>query len=155
MEKKLDSNYTRMLHAILNKYWRQHPTNQQLYGHLPPITKTMKVKRTRPAEHCWRSRDELIIDYSYGPLHMAEQRQGDQLAPTHSSTVGIRGVALNTRRKRWTIGRVGEKGLGISMLMTWQNDDDDDDTYIHSYICVELQMIPYRINWLKKNSEFQ
>ena len=27
MEKKLDSNYTRMLRAILNKSWRQHPTN--------------------------------------------------------------------------------------------------------------------------------
>ena len=37
MEKKLDGNYTRMLRAILNKSWRQHPTKQQLYGHLPPI----------------------------------------------------------------------------------------------------------------------
>ena len=26
IEKKLDSNYTRMLQAILNKSWRQHPT---------------------------------------------------------------------------------------------------------------------------------
>ena len=25
-EKKLDGNYTRMLRAILNKFWRQHPT---------------------------------------------------------------------------------------------------------------------------------
>ena len=40
MKKKLDNNYTRMLWAILNKPWRQHPTKQQLYGHLPPITKT-------------------------------------------------------------------------------------------------------------------
>ena len=61
-EKKLDSNYTRMLRAILNKSWRQHPTKQQLYGHLPPITKTIKVRRTRHAEHCWRSKDELISD---------------------------------------------------------------------------------------------
>ena len=62
MEKKLDDNYTRMLRAILNKSWRQHPTKQQLYGHPPPITKTIKVRRTRHARHCWRSRDELIID---------------------------------------------------------------------------------------------
>ena len=40
-EKKLHSNYTRMLQAILNKSWRQHPTKHQLYGHLPPITKTI------------------------------------------------------------------------------------------------------------------
>ena len=60
MEKKLDGNYTRMLRAILNNSWRQYPTKHQLYGHLPPITKTIKVRRTRHAGHYWRSRDELI-----------------------------------------------------------------------------------------------
>ena len=44
LEKKLDSNYTRMLRAILNKSWWQHPTRQQLYGHLPPIMKTIQVR---------------------------------------------------------------------------------------------------------------
>ena len=62
LEKKLDGNYTRMLRAILNKSWRQHPTRHQLYGHLLPITKTIQVRRTRHAGHCWRSRDELIRD---------------------------------------------------------------------------------------------
>ena len=62
LEKKLDGNYARMLRAILNKSWRQHPTKHQLYGHLPPITKTIQVRRTRHAGHCRRSRDELISD---------------------------------------------------------------------------------------------
>ena len=62
LEKKLNGNYTRMLRAILNKSWRQHPTRHQLYGHLPPITKTIQVRRTRHAGHCWRSRDDLISD---------------------------------------------------------------------------------------------
>ena len=62
LEKKLDGNYTRMLRAILNKSWRQHPTKHQLYGHLPPITKIIQVKRTRDAGHYWRSRDERISD---------------------------------------------------------------------------------------------
>ena len=67
MEKKLDVNYTRMLRAILNKSWKQHPTKQhptkqQLYGHLPPITKTIKIRQTRHAGHRWRSRDELLSD---------------------------------------------------------------------------------------------
>ena len=57
LEKKLDGNYTRMLRAILNKSWRQHPTKHQLYGHLPPIMKTIQV---RYAGHCWRSGDKLI-----------------------------------------------------------------------------------------------
>ena len=60
LEKKLDGNYTRMLWAILNKSWRQHPTKQQLYGHLPPITKTIQVRWTRNVGHCWRSKDKLI-----------------------------------------------------------------------------------------------
>ena len=46
LEKKLDGNYTRMLRAILNESWRQHPTKQQLYGHVPPITKIIKIRRT-------------------------------------------------------------------------------------------------------------
>ena len=51
-----------MLRAILNKSWQQHPTRHQLYGYLPPITKTIQVRRTRHAGHCWRSRDELMRD---------------------------------------------------------------------------------------------
>ena len=62
LEKKLNGNYTRMLRAILNKSWRQHPTRHQLYGHLPPITKTIQVRRTRYAGHCWRSKDEHVSD---------------------------------------------------------------------------------------------
>ena len=62
LEKRLDGNYTRMLRAILSKSWRQHPTRHQLYGHLPPITKIIQIRRTRHAGHCWRSRDELISD---------------------------------------------------------------------------------------------
>ena len=62
LKKKLDGNYTRMLRVVLNKSWRQHPTRHQLYGHLPPITKTMQARQTRHAGHCWRSKDELISD---------------------------------------------------------------------------------------------
>ena len=46
MEKKLDGNYTRMLQATLKK------SKQQLYGHLPPTTKTIQVRRTRHAGYC-------------------------------------------------------------------------------------------------------
>ena len=62
LEKNLEGNYARLLRAILNKSWRQHPLKHQLYGHLSPITKTIQVRRTRHAGHGWRSRDELIND---------------------------------------------------------------------------------------------
>ncbi len=98
--KKLDGNYTRMLRAILNKSWRQHPTKHQLYGHQPPITKTIQFRRTRHAGHCWRSRDELIRDVLLWSPHMAEQKQDDQLEHTYSSSVRIPDVALNTYQRR-------------------------------------------------------
>ena len=124
LEKKLDGNYTRKLRAILNKSWRQHPTKHQLYGHPPPTTKTIQVRRTRRAGHCWRSKDELMSDVllwtpTYG------QKHDDQLEHTYSSSVRIRDVVLKTRRRRWTIGRSGERGVGISMLAAWYDDDDE------------------------------
>ena len=62
IEKKLDSICTRVLQAILNKSWKQQPTKQMVYGHLPPISTTIKVRRTRHAGHCWRVKDDPIND---------------------------------------------------------------------------------------------
>ena len=82
LKKKLDGNYTRMLRAILNNSWRQHPTKQQLYGHPPPITKPIQVRRTRYAEHYWRSRDELISDVLlWTPSH--GRAKSERPAPTY------------------------------------------------------------------------
>ena len=51
-----------ILSVILNRSWQQHPTRRQLYGHLPPITKTIQARRTIHAGHCWRSKDEIVSD---------------------------------------------------------------------------------------------
>ena len=64
--------------------------------------------------------------YSYGPPHMAKQKQDDQLEHTYSSYERIQDVALKTCQKRWMIGRSGERGSGIS------RHDDDDDIYIYT-----------------------
>ena len=118
---KLDGNYTRMLRAILNKSWRQHPTRHQLYGHLPPITKTIHVRRTRHAGHCRRSRDELVSDVLLG----TPQKQDDRHEHTSSTYVRIQDVALKTCQRRWTIGKSGERGSGISVLPARHDDGDD------------------------------
>ena len=82
LEKKIDGNYTKMLRAILNQSRRQHPTRHQLYGHLPPITKTIQVRRTRHTGHCWRSKDELISDVLlWTPAH--DQTKAGQPARTY------------------------------------------------------------------------
>ena len=112
---KLDGNYTRMLRAILNKSWQQHPTRHQLYGHLTPITKTIKVRRTRHAGHCWRSKDELISNVilwtpSYG------QAKAGRPARTY-----IQQLCEDTG---WMIERNGERGSGISVLAARHDDEE-------------------------------
>ena len=52
LKKKLDGNYTKMPLAILNKSWKQHPTKQHLYNHLPPVSQTIQVRGARDAGHC-------------------------------------------------------------------------------------------------------
>ena len=116
-EKKLDGNYTIMLRAILNKSWRQHSTKHQLYGHLPPITNTIQVRRTIHAGHCWRSRDELISNVLLWTPSHGRAKQDNQIEPTYSSYVRIWDIALKTSQRRWTIGRSGERGLGLSVLV--------------------------------------
>ena len=145
LEKKPDGNYTRMLRAILNKSWRQHPTRHQLYGHLPPITKTIQVRWTRYAGQCWRSRVELISDVLLCPPPTFGRAKAGRPARTYilklCDDTGC--IALKTCRRRWTIGRSGERGSGISVLAARHDDDDDDDSlhtnkqkyHINSFIC--------------------
>ena len=107
LEKKLDGNCTRMLWAILNKSWRQHLTKHQLYSHLPPIMKTIKVRWTRHAGHCWRSRDKLISDVllwtpSYGQAKAGPPAQTNiqQLCEDTGCSPEDLQAAMNNR-KEW------------------------------------------------------
>ena len=65
------------------------------------------------------------VMYSYGPPHMAEQKQDDQLEHTFSSYVRIRNVALKTCQRRWTTGKSGKRWSVISVLAARHDDDDD------------------------------
>ena len=89
-------NYTRMLQAILNKSWKQHPTKQQMYGHLLSITKTIQVRQTRHAGHCWRSKDELISNILLWTPSHGRAKLDDQLEPIYNSSVPIQDIALKT-----------------------------------------------------------
>ena len=88
------------------------------------------------------------VMYSDGPQQMAEQKQDDQLKHTYSSYVRIRDIALKTCRRRWTIGRSGKRGSGISVQAARYDDDDDDDIYIYIYIYIYIRgkiVLPHRI----------
>ena len=122
--KKLDSNDTRMLWAVLNTSWRQHSTKQQLLGLIPPITKTIDVRRTRHTRHCWRSKDELIRDVllwipSHGPAKVGRP------ARTYIQQL-CADTRWKTAKERWILETGGERSSGRSVLGA-RNDDDDDD----------------------------
>ena len=118
-EKMFDSNYTRMLLAILNKSWRQYPTKQQLYGHLPPITKTIQVRRSRHAGHCRRSKDELISDIVlWTPSH--GQAKAGRPAKTY-----IQQLCADTGcDPEYLLEATDDRGSAISELMARHDDDE-------------------------------
>ena len=70
-EKKANEKYLRMLCAVLNKSWKQHPTKQPL---LLRITSHCK-NHPRDAGHCKWSKDQLISNVL-------------QWTPTHGHTSG-------------------------------------------------------------------
>ena len=141
LEKKLDSNYIRMLRVILNKSWWQHPTRHQLNGHLPPITKTIQVRQTRHVGHCWRSRDKLIRDvllwtptYGWAKAGRPARTYIQQLCEDMGCSPEDLPEAMNDREK-WR-ERVRD------ICASAQHNDDNDDiiycTWNHLTVCKQL-----------------
>ena len=74
-KKKLDGNYTRMLAAIMTKSRQEDPTKQQLYGHLPPISKTIPQNLQEIAGEL---RTNSLVTLLYDSLHMNSLMLADQ-----------------------------------------------------------------------------
>ena len=100
-----------------------------------PSRKLYKLDEPDTQDTAGEARTNSSVIYSYGPPHMAKQKQDDQLEHTYSTYVRIRDLALNTCQKRWMIGRSGERGSGISVLAAW-HDDDEVLLYSTSLICL-------------------
>ena len=134
----LYGNYTRMLRAILNKSCRQHRTRHQLYSHLPPISKTIQVRRARHAGNCWRSKDELRSDVllwtpAYGRVKAGRPARTyiQQLCEDTGCSPEDLPKAMNDREK-WR-----ERVRDI-VLAARHNDDDDDVSQPAIYLSIYL-----------------
>ena len=115
LEMKLDGNYTRILRAILNKSWQQHPTRHQLYGHLPTIRKTIQARQTRHAGHCWRSKHLLISDVLLWTPAYGQAKAGRPARTYIQQLCDDTGCSPEDLPRRWMIGRSGDRGLGKSV----------------------------------------
>ena len=59
LENRLNESYTRMLRATLNKSWKEHLTNEELYKRIPMVTETIRKQHMRFTGHCCRADHEL------------------------------------------------------------------------------------------------
>ena len=135
LQKKLDGNYTRMLRAILKESWRQHPTRHQQYSHLPPITKTIQVRQTRHAGHCWRSKDKLISDVLLWTPTYGQAKAGRPARTCIQQLCEDTGCIPEDLPKVMKERRSGKRGSVISVLAAWHDDDDE----MFSLISIKLE----------------
>ena len=138
-----------MLPAILNKSWQQHPTRHQLYGHLPPITKTIQVRRTRHVGHCWRSRDELISDVLLWTPTYSREKAGRpartyilQLSEDTGCSPEDLPDAMNDREKWWERVR-DTHASGMMMILYIYYTHTHTHTYIYIYIHIYIYIYIY------------
>ena len=117
IEKNLDWNYTRILWAVLNKFWKQHPQNHSCTAIYHPSQKNIQLMQTRYVGHCWKSKGKLISDILWTPTH------------GHASVdqpVWIQDVVSKTCQEWWMIETDGDwetrKSMGSVQL---------DDIYIY------------------------
>ena len=119
-EKNIDGNYTRMLRAILSKSWRQHTTKLQLCGPLPPVTKSIKVRRINHAGRCWGSRDELISDIFRRTSSHRRAKVGRQARNYIQQLFADTGCSMEDLP-----GVMDDKRSGRYVLAARLNDDND------------------------------
>ena len=66
-----------MVHALLSKYWKPHPTKQLLYGHLTSILQTLQVRQDMLGT-AGEVRIKLPVMYSNALLPMDTPALADQ-----------------------------------------------------------------------------
>ena len=133
--KKLDRNYARM---FLNTSWKQHPTKQQLYGNLLPISQT-KMNKT-----CWsllkeqgRTQKQSSSVNSHTQTHQCWSTKN--LIHQLCSDTGCRLDCLQRAMADWNGWRESQGNLCSQY--------DDDDWY---YVCMIKRLWCIGWSWALK-----
>ena len=110
-----------MISAVVNKSWKQHPTNEQLFSYLPLISKTIRVTS-------WETKTKSSATYFYAPQHMDVPVLADCWRLIYISSVRTLDVVWRTWWDQWMIGTGIEKEeAGKIVPSAWLDNDDDDD----------------------------
>ena len=135
LEKKLDDNYTRMLRAILTSPGGNTPQSTNYTATCLPSRKLSKLDKPDMQDTAGEAETSSSVIYSYGPPHMAEQKQDDQLEHTYSSSVRIRDVALKTcqnDKEKWWERVRNIRANDTTWWWWWWY------IYIHTYIYIYI-----------------
>ena len=100
LKKKLDGNYTRMLRAILNNPGGNTPQDTNYTATCLLSRKLSKLDELDMQDTAGEAGTSSYVMDSYGPPHMAGQKQDDQHEHIFSSYVRIRDVVLKTCQRR-------------------------------------------------------
>ena len=111
LRKRVDGDYTRMQRAVLNKFWKHHPTKHHLKNH---------PRRKWQSEHCWRSRDEFKSDF-FVCTPTQRHTSVDRLAKSYMHHLCVdTGCNDEDHKKARRVGTNGGsgKGIRITLLLT-------------------------------------
>ena len=122
---------TAITQECCKQYWtspgESTPQSSSYTATYHPSQKLSKLDESDTQDTAREIGMSLWVMYSCGPLHTDEQRQDIQFEPTYSSS-----VAPRISWKQWTIGRCGDRGSGISVLIM-RHDDNDDETQLANH----------------------
>ena len=133
--RKLHKNVESSIKQVLATTPHETPTIRTLAPHHKNYTSSTNQTRRTLLEKQGRAHKRCTpVD----PPLMDVQEWDDQHELTYSSYVRTRVVILKTCRRRWMIGRNGERRSGISAQAA-RHDDDDIYIYIYIYIYIERE----------------
>ena len=52
--------HTQLLRRVLNISWRNHKTNEEVYGEILPLSNSVRKRRLQFAGHCLRASDQPV-----------------------------------------------------------------------------------------------
>ena len=65
-----------MLRTALNVSWRDHVTNEDLYGHLPKVSSKIRERPMRAAGHCVRHKEKEASKVMLWQLQHGQTKRG-------------------------------------------------------------------------------
>ena len=115
-----------------------YPTNEELYGHIPPISKSLQQQRMRFAGYCWRSKgagDVLLWRPTHGhqPRGRPKKTYTDQWMDDRGSRLEELPIAMKDR-DRWREGHSWDTEQA-------RPDDDDDDETPATFFCRKRKVL--------------